>query len=59
MLHLTIKSLLINEKEEFLILKAVHLQQFKSTNDTDTECISSVYKGGTICSPLRSDMGAV
>ena len=59
MLHLTIKSLLINEKEEFLILKAVHLQQFKSTNETDTECISSVYKGGTICSPLRSDMGAV
>ena len=59
MLRLTIKSLLINEKEEFLILKAVHLQQFKSTNKTDTECISSVYKGGTICSPLRSDMGAV
>ena len=40
-------------------LKAVHLQQFKSTNEIDTECISSVYKGGTICSPLRSDMGAV
>ena len=32
-------------------LKAVHLQQFKSTNETDTECISSVYKGGTICRP--------
>ena len=32
-------------------LKAVHLQQFKSTNDTDTECFSSVHKGGTVCRP--------
>ena len=30
-------------------LKAVHLQQFNSTSETDTECILSVYKGVTIC----------
>ena len=32
-------------------LKTVHLQQFNSSNETDIECISSVYKGGTICRP--------
>ena len=49
MLHLSIKSLLINEKEEFLILR---LYIFNNLNLlTNTECISSVYKGGTICRP--------
>ena len=58
MLHLTIKSLLINEKEEFLILRLYIINNLNLRN-TNLNAFRLFIKVVQFAGSLRSDIGAV